>query len=149
MRGETVPTVLEHSLVVDAPMEAVFSFIGNPRNDSDWCPRVVWCEQRVGGEPGPGARYEALHRPTFQKSHSRWIDVVEFTPPTRMRSRQEDDIAVFTIDYLLEPTVTGTRLTQRDEIAWKIPRLHHPIARRIVRRHMGDQLATLKRLLES
>jgi hypothetical protein len=149
MRGEAVSTVLEHSLVIDAPMEAVFSFVGDPRNDSHWCPRVVWCQQRIGHEPGLGARYEAFHRPTFQRAHRRWIDVVDFAPPMRMRSRQEDKIAVFSIDYLLEPTAEGTQLTQRDEIAWKIPRLHLPIAKRIVGKHMGDQLATLKRLLES
>jgi uncharacterized protein YndB with AHSA1/START domain len=142
-------TVIERSTTIDAPIESVFEFVADARNDPLWCPRVVWCEQREGERPGLGARYEAFHRPTFQRRHHRWIDVVEFAPPERMVSTQEDEIALFTITYSLEPAASGTRLTQRDEIAWKIQRVFVPFGRRVVRRHIGDQLESLKRLLES
>ena len=64
-------------------------------------------------------------------------------------SIQEDEVARFTISYSLEPSEAGTRLTQRDEIEWRIPRLSRPLAKLIVRRHLRAQLATLKQLLES
>jgi hypothetical protein len=141
--------VFEDSVEVDAPVESVFDFVADPRNDGRWCPRVVWCEQRQGNGPGRGACYEAFHRPTLQRPHRRWIDVVAFERPTHMRSTQVDDVAVFDITYHLTPTVHGTRLTQRDEIDWKIARAFLPIAKHVVRRHIGDQLATLKELVES
>ena len=142
-------TVMEHSIEIRAPVESVFWFVADPRNDTAWCPRVDWCAQREGDAPGPGARYEARHRPTFMHPHSRWIRIEDFDPPRHVRSTQEDDIALFWIDYLLEPAAGATWLTQRDQIAWKIPRLHLPIAKRIVRKHMGDQLKALKHLLEA
>jgi uncharacterized protein YndB with AHSA1/START domain len=142
-------TMMEHSIEIRAPLESVFWFVADPRKDTEWCPRVDWCRQRRGDGPGLGARYEARHRPTFQHPHSRWIEIREFSPPRHIASTQDDDIATFFIDYVLEPAAGATWLMQRDEIAWKIPRLHLPIAKRIVRRHMGDQLRTLKRLLEA
>ena len=42
----------------------------------------------------------------------------------------------------------GTRLTQRDQIEWKIPKLQQPIARRMVSRDIGNQFSALKRVLE-
>jgi uncharacterized protein YndB with AHSA1/START domain len=139
---------IEGSEKIDRPIEAVFGFVGDPRNDPRWCPRVVWCEQREGSGPGPGARYEAFHRPSFQRPHPRWIEIVTFERPHRIVTTQRDAIADFTITYLLQSETRGTRLTQIDEIDWKLARPIQPIAIRIVRRHIGEQFATLKRLLE-
>jgi hypothetical protein len=146
--GSRARSVFEETVDIEAPVDSVFEVVADPRNDPRWCPRVVWCEQREGTGPGNGARYEAFHRPTLQRPHRRWIDVVSFEARKRMRSIQEDEVAVFDITYRLTSTSRGTRLTQRDEIEWKVPRLFQPIAKRIVRRHMGDQLGTLKALIE-
>ena len=141
--------LLEGSIDIDRPIETVFDFVADPRNDSRWCPRVISCEQRPGESPGRGARYDVLHDPTLIRRHTRSIEIVEFDRPRRMVSRQEDEVAAFTISYLLERTPRGTRLTQRDEIAWRISRIARPVAKRIVGRHIGSQLRKLKQVLES
>jgi hypothetical protein len=141
-------TTFEYALDIARPIEEVFAFVADSRNDPRWCPRVVTCEQVEGEGPQLGARYEAFHRPSLQRPHLRRIHVQEFDHPRLIRSRQEDNVAVFTITYQLEPAGTGTRLAQRDEIEWRIPRRYVPLAKRIVRRHIGDQLENLKRLLE-
>lgn len=142
-------TVLEHTIEIDRPRDEVFAFVADPRNDPEWCPRVKRCDQRRGDGPAAGARYECIHHPTFQRSHSRWIDVVEMEGQRRIRTRQEDNIALFTIEYLLASTSTGTRLTQRDEISWKGTPVHRLVGTRIIRRHMRSQLELLKHLLET
>ena len=76
------------------------------------------------------------------------VTVEEFDPPRRMRVREEDDDAVFDVTYELELLGEGTRLTQRDQIEWKIPKLQQPIARRMVSRDIGNQFSALKRVLE-
>ena len=140
---------LEHAVEIDRCTEDVFAFVADPRNDPRWCPRVAWCEQRAGDGVGAGARFEALHSPTLQRTHSRWIEIVAADPPRSVVTRQEDDIALFTITYALEQTsAAGTHLSQRDDIDWKIARPARAVARLIVRRHMADQLRRLKRLLE-
>jgi hypothetical protein len=138
---------LDESIEIEAPLESVFAVVSDPLKDRGWCPRVIWCEQRAGSGPGVGARYEAFHNPTLRRRHIRSIELQEFEAPTRMVSCQEDELASFTISYLLEPISRGTRLTQRDEIHWQIPRIALPLATLIVRRHMREQLRDLRSLV--
>lgn len=140
---------LEDQIEIDRPIEEVFAFVADARNDPRWCPRVSACRQVEGDGPGPGARYEARHRPTLLPPHVRHIEVLEYDAPRLIRWRQSDLGGVFEIDYHLAPSDGGTRLTQSDEIDWRVPRVFHPVARRIVRKHIPDQMADLKRLLES
>jgi uncharacterized protein YndB with AHSA1/START domain len=141
-------TEMSHRIEIGVPIETVFDFVANPENDPLWCPRVIWCRRREGAGVVPGARYEALHSPTLQRRHSRWIELLEVEAPRRVVTLQRDNVGAFTIAYELEPAGAGTSLTQRDEIDWKVPRAFVPVGRRIVRRHLGDQLSNLKRLLE-
>jgi hypothetical protein len=62
--------------------------------------------------------------------------------------REEDDDAVFDVTYRLEDTANGTRLTQTDEIDWKLRFPGPQIGARMVRRDLERQFRTLKRLLE-
>ena len=141
-------TVLEGSVAIDRPPEEVFWFVADPRNDPRWCPRVATCAQVEGDGPAAGARFDAFHRPSLQRPHHRMIELLEVTPPRRVHSRQSDNVGVFTITYELEPAGAGTLLRQRDDIAWRIPTVFVPIARRIVAAHIPDQLGRLKELLE-
>lgn len=50
MRTVTVKSTLDH------PIEVVWDFLVDNRNDEEWCPMVSDCEL-VEGEPGVGARY--------------------------------------------------------------------------------------------
>ena len=145
MRSDT------QTITVERSPEEVFAFVADPRNDPSWCPRVRWVERSDGGDrPARGARYAAQHSPTLIREHVREIEIVGYDPPGRVRTRQEDEVAVFEITYLVEPAGEGScRLTQRDEIRWKVSRATAPLAGLIVRRHMRDQLRRLKRLLEA
>jgi uncharacterized protein YndB with AHSA1/START domain len=136
------------STVIARPIEEVFEFVADPRNDPRWCERVQWCRQVRGEGPAPDARYEAQHRPSgFPWSHLRRIAVVEVDPPRRVRWEQRDQLARFDIAYELEAVPEGTLLTQRDEIHWRIPGIGL-VGRRIVRRHIGEQHEVLRTILE-
>jgi len=91
-----------------------------------------------------------LHRPIpLKKPKELAVTVDEYSPPSRLRLREEDDDGVFNVTYELEPLADGTRLTQHDRIEWKIPRFQYPIARRMVSRDIANQLSALKRRLEA
>ena len=141
---------IERSVEIARPAEEVFAYVADARNDPQWCSTVVACEQRVGEGPGAGGRYQARHKPTpFHRVMPRAIEIVEYDPPRRLRWRQEDANGVFHIVYEVEPTARGARLTQRDTIEWKVPRPVARLAEQVfVRRHIGAQMADLKRLLE-
>lgn len=141
---------IEKAVVIDLPIEEVWAFIADPRNDDRWCPKIESVEQVGGNGPGSDASYRVIHRPIrLKKPKELVVTVEEFEPPHRMTMREEDDDAVFDVTYELHPTEGGTRLTQRDQIAWKIPKFQIPIARRMVSRDIQNQLAALKGLLEA
>lgn len=139
---------LEGSVEIERPVEEVFDFVADPRNDPRWCERVRWCKQVAGDGPGLGARYEALHRPSgYPWPHIRRIVVLDLEPPRFVRWRQADRLGAFDIRYELEATERGTRLSQHDEVNWALP-LMGLIGRRIVRRHIGEQHEALRAVLE-
>jgi hypothetical protein len=104
----------------------------------------------IGDGPGPDARYLVIHRPEGLTRPERLdVTIEEFEPPQRMRMREEDEDGVFDVTYVVEPTGARTRLTQHDEIVWKIPRSQRPRANEMVARDIVDQLLRLKGVLES
>ena len=140
---------IERSTTIARPPERVWDLIADARNDPRWCHKVMSVEQVHGDGPGPGARYRVVHRPKpLRGPVDLTMEAVEFDPPRRLRWREEDDDAVFDVVYELEPGPGGTRLTQIDEIDWKIAKLAQPIGRFMVGRDLARQLAALKRLLE-
>jgi putative transposase len=50
-------------VVIDLHIEDVFAYVADPLNDPEWCANALSVEQIEGEAPGPGARYEMLHRP--------------------------------------------------------------------------------------
>lgn len=141
---------LEESIAIARSPDDVWGFIAEARNDPLWCDKVDAVEQVVGNGPALGARYRVLHRPRPRKPPVELAtEIVTFDEPHRMRLREEDGDAVFNVTYQLEPMGDGTRLTQIDEIDWKISRLALPIARLMVSRDLRRQFASLKRRLEA
>jgi hypothetical protein len=78
------------------------------------------------------------------------VEPLKAEPPHQMRLREEDEVSVFDVEYLLEPTPSGTRFTQVSNFEWKkLPRILHGVFRHGVRRDVRGQLRELKRLLEA
>lgn len=142
---------VERAIEIAAPPEEVFEFVADARNDPRWCATVKSCRLEEGEGGGPNARYLAEHRPTpFHRVMRRTLEVLEYERPRRVRWRQEDDNGLFDITYRFEPVGDGTRFVQSDAIAWKISRAAARFAERFfVRRHIGEQMAALKKLLEA
>jgi uncharacterized protein YndB with AHSA1/START domain len=138
------------SIEIARPPEEVFAFLADARNDPRWCASVIACEQQAGDGPGPQARYLARHKPTpFHRVMPRSIEVVEYDAPRLLRWRQEDGIGVFHITYEVEAADQGALFTQSDRIEWKVPGPIGRLAERLfVRRHIGEQMEEVKRLLE-
>ena len=145
-----MPLRLEGSVEIARPLEDVFAFVSDPRNDPAWCERVEWCRQVAGEGAEIGANYEARHRPSgYPWPHVRRIEVIAADPPRSIRWQQADHLARFDITYELTAMDRArTKLRQIDEIRWRLPAMGL-IGKRIVRRHIGEQHDALRALLES
>jgi uncharacterized protein YndB with AHSA1/START domain len=141
---------IEKTVTIACPVENVWAFIADARNDPRWCDKVVSVEQLAGDGPGPQSRYRVIHRPVRAKKPKELaVTVEEYEPPKHLRLREEDDHGVFHITYDVATAGEGSMLTQTDEIEWKIPRIQLPVARVMVSRDLRRQFSSLKRILEA
>ena len=130
--------------IARAPAE-VWDVVADRANDPHWC-RKVKAVERVSGD-----EWNVWHRPVplrpvalLKTQH------IRAEAPTYLVMREEDDASVFIVEYRLDPTPSGTALTQISEFNWKkLPGALQPIFAYGVRRDIRGQLRDLKRLLET
>jgi uncharacterized protein YndB with AHSA1/START domain len=135
--------VIEREIDIARPIEEVFAFVADARNDPRWCPKV----RSVEGGPD---RYAVVHAPVPLRPARRMeMTRVAADPPRQIEWRQDDGHDVFRVTYTLAPTADGgTRLRQRSDAELGVPRLLQPLWRRGIGRDLARQLRELKRLLE-
>jgi uncharacterized protein YndB with AHSA1/START domain len=136
---------VEEAIGIARPPEAVWAVVADPHNDSRWC-RAVKSVDAVDERC-----WRVMHKPIpLRPPRELELKQLEAEPPRRLALRQEDEAAIFNIEYRLEPTQTGTGFTQASEFEWKrLPRVLHRAFGRAVRREMRGQLRALKELLET
>jgi len=138
------PVRIERKIEIARPVEEVFEFVADPRNDPRWCPKV----QSVDGG---GDRYEVVHKPVPLRPARRLeMRRVASDPPRRIEWTQDDGTDRFRVTYELEPTATGTRFRQlSDAEIGAVPKPLHGLWRHGIGRDLQRQLRQLKKLLES
>ena len=135
--------LIECEVEITRPVEEVFAFIADPRNDPRWCRKVKSVE-------GAGDRFDVVHKPVPLRPARRMeLRVVASEPPHRMETTQDDGTDVFRVSYELEATPAGTRLRQRSEATvGAVPRILFPLWRHGIGRDVARQLRDLKKVLE-
>lgn len=138
---------LEKSIFIARPLEEVFEFVSDPRNDPIWCPKVKSVEPL---DPhGPGARFLVVHRPIPLRPPRRMHHtLLAWDPPNRIEWHEDDGHDRITVTYTLEPEDGSTRFTQRDDAELGAPRLLHPMMRAGIGADIASQLRRLRRHLE-
>jgi uncharacterized protein YndB with AHSA1/START domain len=132
------------SVEIAQPVDAVFAFVADARNDPRWCPKVRSVDL-VEGE-----RYAVVHKPVPGKPE-RQMDMrrVAVEAPHRIEWLEDDGTDVFRVTYELEDLGGRTRLTQRSIAELGAPRLLHPVYKAGIGRDIDRQLKELKKLLEA
>lgn len=132
------------------PVEEVFAFVADARNDPRWCRKVRSVAQVSGDGPGSGARYAVVHKPVPGKP-ARQMDMtcVGFDPPRRIDWREDDGTDLFEVTYELEDRAGQTHTRQTSRAAIGATRLLHPLYRAGIGRDVARQLKALKELLEA
>jgi uncharacterized membrane protein len=142
------------SIEISRPIDEVFAFVADARNDPQWRPKVISTVQLLGGGPGPGARYEVVSRPLPMRTPcTTTTDCVGWDPPQRIEWREQDGIDDVQMLYVLSDRGGSTQLTQRSFLKPATPQRARPIMLRPIMRHgvgrdVELQLQALKGLLE-
>lgn len=106
-----IDPLLEETIEVAAPPERVWQLVTDLPRMASWSPEVAKTIVR-GGPVGLGTRALNINRRGWRVWPTR-AKVVRFEPHTEFAFRIKDNKTIWS--FALEPTETGTRLTQRRE----------------------------------
>lgn len=142
--------LIERTVEIERPVQDVYDFVVDARNDPEWCPKVRSVELVGRDAPGPGARYRVVHKPIPLRPAREMSFTCEAAErPSRIEWLEDDGTDTIRVTYALEPTPSGgTRMTQRDDAELGASRLMQPVMKRGIGADVQKQLKALKRLLE-
>ena len=131
---------------IDRSPEEVFEFCSDLRNEKAWNADIESVDKLTDGPVGIGTRFQA----TWSNTGPVIVDVVEFDRPrsweTRSRAGGLEFITRGTVDELDSGSRYQTTLRIR---AKGLARLYAPLALSAMRRREPDNLAQIKRTIES
>ncbi|MGZ4484579.1 MAG: SRPBCC family protein [Nocardioidaceae bacterium] len=136
-------------IVVDRPVEEVFDFVADGRNEPKYNPQMLRSELITTGPVGVGSRFAALHR-GLRRPVEMGVELTEYDRPRRLGSSTQ--MAWAQVDGVLtfEPDGTATRLRWvwhvRPTRRW---RLAAPLVKAIGGRQERACWHGLKKYLES
>jgi uncharacterized protein YndB with AHSA1/START domain len=109
---------------IAAPPEQVYALVSDITRMGEWSPECRGCSW-TGGATGPeeGARFRARNKGRRGPSWFNW-PVVRVAQPGRefAFNRSGPGIGSYTWRYTLEPTTTGTRLTESYQVEKPLPK---------------------------
>jgi carbon monoxide dehydrogenase subunit G len=140
---------VEHSGMINQPIERVFEYVSTPENDPTWVP-VAFRHEKIS--PGP-LRVGSITEEdvAFLGRRMRYVwEVWHYEPPSAFTVRTLSGPLPATIHLLLESVDSATKLTLVVDAELRgFYKLMGPLMKWVVQRQFKTQLRTLKNLLES
>ncbi|MGX1680133.1 SRPBCC family protein, partial [Streptomyces althioticus] len=101
-------TQFEVVVDVDRPIEDVFAYLADGRNDPEFSPRVLKMEKSPDGDTHVGTVFHSTVKDAGMRSE-RDFEIYELSAPTRMRWHEVSHNSITAQDggYDLEPTPDG------------------------------------------
>ena len=144
-----MPTV-KRSIIINAPVEKVFNYIADPRNEPEWLPGSVEVTDVTRTEEGVGSHYRWVYKILGIRLQGE-TTVTEFVPNERIVTESKGGIPS-TFTHTFQPEGAGTKGTVTVDYTIPIPVLGK-FAEALVLRHIERvaDLATanLKDILEA
>lgn len=129
---------------IQAPREAVFSFVADQRNNPKWNYYVTNVTQEHGDFPALGARYQ-INRKTDRQC----VAITSFVSEKSLTVETVEGGPVFRRNIECLPVSNGTLMIDTWELRTGFPGFLEIFAVRRVRRAVGQNLELLKELLET
>jgi hypothetical protein len=143
-----MPIDVSVSEIIRAPRHWVAGFVIDHRNDTKWIGGIFESELVRGGTLGVGSDVRRVA--SFLGRRIEYVNRVEtLEPERRLVMRSVRSPFPMAVTYLFEDATGGTRTSVRVQgEPTAVYRAAGPLLARQVRRSVGEDLATLKRLLE-
>ncbi|WP_153502554.1 SRPBCC family protein [Cumulibacter manganitolerans] len=137
-------------IVIDRPVEEVFDYVADERNEPSYNPRMLWVKLLTPAPIGVGSRFAAAHRGRRQPVRMQ-IEFTAYERPRRLASTTTMARGPEVHGVLhFEPVATGTRMRWDWSLSLRGPaRLATPVVSALGSRQERACWQGLKRLLES
>ena len=138
----------ENSIVINKPVEQVFEFVTNPRNNAKWQTDILELEMTSENHFGSGATYRCLNR--FMGKHLESEGVITEYAPAKACSIQIT-AGSFTgeCSMLFEAVEDGTKFTVSGDLDGRYLKLLKMIANRKINQQIKNDMLKLKYILEN
>jgi uncharacterized protein YndB with AHSA1/START domain len=100
---------IEGELVIHRPVQEVFDFVADERNEPRYNPRICWAEQLSPGPIGRGTRFRA-EAVTLGRTTGMTIEYTIYERPRRLASSIRMPAADITGTLRFDPVTNGTRM---------------------------------------
>jgi uncharacterized protein YndB with AHSA1/START domain len=139
---------IEFSVDIQRPPSEVFAYLTDASKLPEWQTGVVEAHWE-SGQVGPGARAKQV-RDFHGKQTEGELEVAAYEPDRRFAVRTLSGPAALSLEYTLEPTGAGTRLSfsGQGEMGG-VAKIAGPIMARKVEKQFKGDVETLKRKLEA
>jgi uncharacterized protein YndB with AHSA1/START domain len=136
----------ENTVIIQRPVEEVFSFLADFENVPKWNYAIVETRKTSPGPVGVGTTYRQTR--SIPRRSEEGFEVTTFEPPRRLEVQGQIGPFRAKISYLLEPTGSGTTLRNAVDLGSSGPlTLVATLATSRVKHAVAANLDTLKRLL--
>jgi hypothetical protein len=148
-RKELALSKIEHSIVIDRPMEEVFEFVHDPRNDASWQTTLIESSQVDEGPLGVGTQIRERRR-FLGMQVEMTKEITEYEPAKGSAFEIVAGGAPMSGRYTLEALDGGTRLTATGFVEAKgFFKMAEPLFASMAGRELEASLGHLKELMES
>lgn len=100
---------IDGEVVIDRPVEVVFDFVADERNEPAYNPALSGVDKLTPGPIGAGTRFQAVSR-ARGRSMGMTIELTEFERPGRLSSLTRMEAMDVEGTLTFEPLGTGTRM---------------------------------------
>jgi hypothetical protein len=135
-------------ILINRPVETVFDYVADQRNELAYNPRMVRSEKITGGPIGVGTRFRASAR-SGRQAMELLIEITQYDRPRRLGSQTTMSSPDVNGGLTFEPVDGATRMSWSWEVSPKGPlRLLGPLVARLGRRQEQTIWTGLKARVE-
>ena len=144
---------IEASVVINRPVEEVFEFVTNPKNDLLWQSGVLESEQTSEGPMRVGTTVRSVSQFLGRRMEGTG-EVTEYEPNRKIKTKGTSGPMTVEASYTFEPVEGGTRVSFVGEgetggLVKRLFGLADSIVVRMAQRGMETDFANLKDILEA
>ena len=139
---------LRNSIVINRPVEDVFSYMTDAENLPHWMSELVAAEQTSEGPVGVGTEISAVANVLGRRIETTQ-EVLKYRPNTKFAIKSASGPAENEDEFTFEPVAGGTKVTRvtKAEVVGFF-RMAEPLVTRMLNRQFQTNFANLKDLLE-